>query len=563
MEFLRFVGLAVFFLAAPDQSALASKSVALVIGNSAYEHVHGLTNPEADSSAVAESFRSAGFEVVELRKNLTASNMRRALRDFADTVKDADVAVVYFAGHGLEIDGTNYLVPVDAVLARDIDAFDEAIPLDRLLTVIEPAKQLRLVILDSCRDNPFASAMKRTIGSRTVSRGLAKVEPNSPNTLIAYAAKAGSTASDGDGPNSPFTRALVKYVTKPGLDIRKAFGFVRDEVLKDTRNRQEPFVYGSLGGEDVSLVPARNLSLPLGSDQANDVRRDYELALQVSTTASWNSFLSLHPTGFYADLAREQLQKTSGSLLTQSSKAAEEKLASLSPAERPVMSSADLNHAVQVELRRVGCLTEPIGEEWTPSVHRSLDLFNKYSGMRLNTKLASLDALEAIKAKPSRTCPLDCVHGYKPDDGICVKISCDAGFFVNDNNECEIQRTSPSAKLQEQLVNRKKPKRQEVPSNTAKSQDSRRVICNQQGCRPLQQGCHVETGTMSGMKSSTYQTEVCDQKAKREQVSAPPPTSQASGQVICSQTGCRPVRQGCHLDRPKKTWVTGDVEICN
>lgn len=118
MRLLRFVVLVLLALAAFDRPALANKSVALVIGNSAYEHVQRLTNPEADSSAVAESFRSAGFEVVELRKNLTVSNMRRALRDFADTVKDADVAVVYFAGHGLEIDGTNYLVPVDAVLAR-------------------------------------------------------------------------------------------------------------------------------------------------------------------------------------------------------------------------------------------------------------------------------------------------------------------------------------------------------------------------------------------------------------------------------------------------------------
>ena len=281
------------------------------------------------------------------------------------------------------------------------------IPLDRLLTVIEPAKQLRLVILDSCRDNPFAIAMKRTIGSRAVSRGLAKVEPNSPNTLIAYAAKAGSTASDGDGPNSPFTRALVKYVTRPGLDIRKAFGFVRDDVLKDTRNRQEPFVYGSLGGEDDSLVPARNLSLPPRFDQANDARRDYELALQVSTTASWTSFLSLHPTGFYADLAKEQLQKASGSLPTQGSKAAEDKLVSLSPADKPVMSSADLSHAIQVELRRVGCLTDSIGDDWAPGVRRSLDLFNKYAGLGLDYESCECRCAASNQDQGGKNLPID------------------------------------------------------------------------------------------------------------------------------------------------------------
>src|SRR6202158_630851 len=239
-----------------SQPAFADKRVALVMGNSAYQNVNRLANPTNDSEAMSAILKKAGFDVVELKRDLNVSEMRRALRDFSDTVRDADVAIVYFAGHGIEIDGTNYLIPVDAVLERDIDAFDEAIPLDRILTVIEPARQLRLVILDACRDNPFNKTMKRTIGSRSVGRGLAKVEPNSPNTLIAFAAKAGSTASDGDSKNSPFTAALIKYLPRPGLDLRKAFGFTRDDVLKATSNKQEPFVYGSLGGDDVALLPA-------------------------------------------------------------------------------------------------------------------------------------------------------------------------------------------------------------------------------------------------------------------------------------------------------------------
>ena len=173
--------------------------------------------------------------------------------------------MVYYAGHGIEVDGANYLIPVDAKLERDTDVYDEALSLDRVLLAIEPAKKLRLVILDACRDNPFSKNMKRTVASRAIGQGLAKVEPTSPNVLIAYSAKAGSTAADGDGKNSPFTMALSKHLTTPGLDVRRAFGFVRDEVLKTTSNRQEPFVYGSLGGEDVPLVPA--------SDQRRHRRR--------------------------------------------------------------------------------------------------------------------------------------------------------------------------------------------------------------------------------------------------------------------------------------------------
>src|SRR3984957_12945346 len=250
------IALAVVSFGLLGQPAMANKRVALVMGNSAYQNVNRLANPANDSEAMSAILKKAGFDIVDLKRDLNVNEMRRALRDFSDSVRDADVAIVYFAGHGIEINGNNYLIPVDAVLERDIDAFDEAIPLDRILTVVEPAKQLRLVILDACRDNPFNKTMKRMIGARAVGRGLAKVEPESPNTLIAFAAKAGSTASDGDSSNSPFTAALVKFLPRPGLDLRKAFGYARDDVLKATNNKQEPFIYGSLGGDDVALVPA-------------------------------------------------------------------------------------------------------------------------------------------------------------------------------------------------------------------------------------------------------------------------------------------------------------------
>lgn len=250
--------LSCFFLL-HEQPAFADRRVALVVGNGAYQNVARLTNPPNDAAAFAEALKNAGFDAVEFRRDLKASELRRALRDFADTARSADVAIFYFAGHGIEIDGTNYLIPVDAALERDIDAVDEAIALDRVLSAVGPARKLRLVILDACRDNPFAKDMKRSVAVRGVERGLAKVEPTTPNTLVAYAAKAGSTASDGDGANSPFTAALIRYLLRPGLDVRKAFGFARDEVLKVTNNRQEPFMYGSLGGEDFILVPARTL----------------------------------------------------------------------------------------------------------------------------------------------------------------------------------------------------------------------------------------------------------------------------------------------------------------
>jgi hypothetical protein len=295
------------------EPALADKRVALVLGNSSYQNVPQLSNPINDGGVMAATFKSAGFDVVVSRFDLTALETRRVLRDFADRARDADIAVVYYAGHGMEVDGTNYLVPVDAKLERDTDIYDEAFSLDRILVAVEPAKQLRLVILDACRDNPFARNMKHSVASRSIGRGLAKIEPASPNTLIAYSAKAGSTAQDGDGKNSPFTTALAQHLTTPGLDIRKAFGFVRDDVLKSTGNQQEPFVYGSLGGNDVPLVPSRAVPAaappqPTVNPQA-EMRRDYELALQVGNKAAMNAFIGQHPDGFYANLAKLQLDK--------------------------------------------------------------------------------------------------------------------------------------------------------------------------------------------------------------------------------------------------------------
>ena len=452
------------------QPALAEKRVALVLANSAYQNVAALPNPVNDGAMIAATLKEAGFDVVDSRHDLPALETRRALRDFADRARDADIAVVYYAGHGLEVDGTNYLIPVDAKLERDTDVYDEAFSLDRVLLAIEPAKQLRLVILDACRDNPFAKVMKRTVASRAIGRGLAKVEPTSPNTLIAYSAKAGSTALDGDK-NSPFTTALAKHLTTPGLDVRRAFGFVRDDVLKNTGNRQEPFVYGSLGGDDMPLVPIKAAPSTRASNPQAEVRQDYELAQQIGNKAALNAFLAQYPDGFYADLARSQLAKIAAEsgqkpqqVDTPANKASESKVAVNNAAadqatagpstaaktqgERatnlaslnPGPTQADIARSVQTELRRVGCLNAAADGEWNAASQRSLALFNRYAGTKFDVKLASIDTLDAIKLKSSRVCPLICEHGFKADGDRCSKIVCSEGSFVNDDNECEKQR---------------------------------------------------------------------------------------------------------------------------
>jgi invasion protein IalB len=239
--------------------AVGDRRIALVIGNSAYENAPALANPRRDAVLVADILKRTGFESVTVQTDLRKDALVGALRAFAARAETADWAVVYYAGHGMEVGGVNYLVPIDARIAADRDVGFEAVPLEQVLNAAERAKKLRLVILDACRDNPFANQMKRTltVASRSVTRGLAAVEPEA-GTLVVYAAKDGETALDGSGANSPFATAFVRNLQTPGLEVRRLFDFVRDDVMDLTNRKQKPFSYGSISGrQDFYFVAAK------------------------------------------------------------------------------------------------------------------------------------------------------------------------------------------------------------------------------------------------------------------------------------------------------------------
>jgi hypothetical protein len=286
-------------------TALAGGRVALVIGNSSYRAVAQLPNPARDADAMAQLFKDAGFDSVALERNADIVQFKRALRSFEESADQADIAVVYYSGHGLEIGGTNYLIPIDARLASADVADNEAISLDRVISAADGARKFRVIILDAGRDNPFAGAtrppepVKRSLNSR--------LDVSSGGTLIAFAAKAGAVAEDGDGPHSPYTAALLKHLTLLGLDIRLAFGRIRQDVMVATGNRQEPWVYGSLGGGKYALVPTGD---DVGREAPLDeIKASYELCEKIGTMRAWQVFLDTYKTGFYADLARAQLAR--------------------------------------------------------------------------------------------------------------------------------------------------------------------------------------------------------------------------------------------------------------
>jgi hypothetical protein len=536
-----FAGLRLLFIAglallATNLDARADKRVALVVGNSQYQSVARLPNPSKDADAVAQLLKNAGFEVVSLQQDVGNLDFKRAIRRFEELATDSDIALVYYAGHGIELGGVNYMIPVDAKLASDLDAPDEAIPLDRIVEAVEPARRLRLVILDACRDNPFVVKMKRQrlSANRSVSAGLGKVEPTGTGTLIAYAAKAGSTADDGSGNHSPFTQALLNNLTTVGLDIRLAFGRVRDEVMRATRDRQEPFVYGSLGGATVSLVDATTPVTVAPNDPNAEARRDYEFFERAGTKAAWDAFLKLHSSGPYSDLARAQLAKLADGeaakrVGTPKPGPAQQPavVAAASPPMRPDPATSatpagpapgEVVWMLQTELKRVGCYSGAISGDWSATSRRAIDAFNRNAGTKLDSRAASLEAVDAVRDLQRRVCPLECGRGMRADGDQCVRITCDAGFALGDNGACErikerVRSASPPPPHRN-APERVEPKRQEShPPRAAggagrtASGSSPQVACDRFSCQPVKKGCSVRTTIF---REETQQNVVCN-----------------------------------------------------
>jgi tetratricopeptide (TPR) repeat protein len=238
-------------------AANAGRRIALIIGNGAYRNVHPLDNPPRDARLIAAALHDVGFQTVTLNNDLTRDRFFEVLRSFASDAEKADWAVVYYAGHGFEVGGVNYLVPVDARLAEDKDAEKEAVALEQVIAAVGGARKLRLVLLDACRDNPFAPTMKRTMAVQLVDKGFSDIEPSS-GFMVVYAAKHGETALEGEGTDSPFATALARDVREPRVEVRKLFDIVRDDVWASTKHQQQPFTYGSPPGrEDFYFVAGK------------------------------------------------------------------------------------------------------------------------------------------------------------------------------------------------------------------------------------------------------------------------------------------------------------------
>ena len=302
--------------------SVAERRVALVIGNSAYTHTSVLANPLNDAADVAAAFERLGFAVTRL-ENAGGAEMRRVFGEFSEAAFRSDVAVVFYAGHGIEVDGENYLVPVDARLKTDFAVKLETVSFDRVREM-QPESGFLLVILDACRENPFARTMRRTKATRTVgARGLGRIDlkTSGGDTFVAYAAAAGAVAQDGAGRNSPYTAALLAHLEVPGLEVDKMFRKVRTAVLEQTGNQQAPAVYAARS-RDVYLAgrkpepdePGKKVepANPTGAGGVirvqGEAREAFDAAKDLNTIEAYRVVIDHFP-GFYAALARQRIKE--------------------------------------------------------------------------------------------------------------------------------------------------------------------------------------------------------------------------------------------------------------
>ena len=346
-------------------SAGAEVRTALVIGNGRYVHQSSLPNPPNDANDVGAALQRLGFAVTTVI-DADRKTMLEALYAFEDKASAADIAVIFYAGHGIEVNRANFLIPVDATLTRDTRIGEEAIGLDRLLLAIEGAKKLRLVLLDACRENPFAAGMTRSVATRAIGRGLAAIEPPG-SILVAFAAKENTVADDGNGQrNSPFTTALLRHIEAPGLELQFIFRQVRDDVVSSTGGRQEPWLYGSLTGARIYLSAAT-----AASDGAAPPAIAPAAPLPAVPIAP-----SLAPSAEPGPVAPSNA------------------------ADRTILAIG-----IQRELQRIGCLRGAIDGNWSSQSRASLERFNSLSKSNLELDAPTYATLTTLAKVFARICP--------------------------------------------------------------------------------------------------------------------------------------------------------------
>ena len=433
------LAVATMALTAASLPAFAEKRVALVIGNSAYQNAAPLKNPKNDAGDMTAKLRTHGFQVIS-GTDLKRDALERKIREFSSAITDADVALFYYAGHGLQVNGTNYLAPVDATLNKEADLDFESIRLDLVLRQMQRTKRVNLVFLDACRDNPLARTLGKASRSLNVSSGLAAVEKTA-GMLISFATEPGNVALDGEGRNSPFTRALLKHMDTTNASINDVMIEVRKDVMAATNSAQIPWENSSLTGQfyfnknrtvagTTTIKPVHTATAKVITVADATVEHTFWTSVEASKTPElYKAYLDRFPSGVYAPIAKARLSAVRSIAVEPRDTAATAKktgttgtkLASLNTgtatdavvattttpaAPAPITNPYMLAVQLQTELKRVGCYAGKIDGVWGRGSRGSVHMFNAHAKTALDAQTPIQSTIDVIAAHTTRVCPV-------------------------------------------------------------------------------------------------------------------------------------------------------------
>jgi len=425
-----------------SSSANADRRVALVVGNSAYKHAAMLRNPGNDANDVAEILKKLGFDVL-VGLDLDQQGFARTIEQFARTLDDADVALFFYAGHGLQMNEKNYLVSVNAKLENEFLLSSETIELDAIVRLMESKVPVNLVFLDACRNNPLAENLRRSLASlkrgAMLGRGLARIEPQGRDTLIAFAAAPGQEANDGSDRNSPFTGALLRHLPKPGLEVSVMLKEVAADVRRETRQGQRPqqlsdmtktFYFAKLEPPATTRVDVPPAPAPAASsdDRVLDVAF-WKSAEEAKDCGAVRAYLQRFPQGAFVELAKLSERRLC---------VPERKVAATEPtapgaavdpaatASRVIPPAAppasDLARGIKLELVRLGCTTGDTDDSWNSRAKDAVRKFNRYAKAKLGLEQPTPEMMVALRGHDTRVCPLECGPGTRARGDVCVAI---------------------------------------------------------------------------------------------------------------------------------------------
>jgi len=299
----------IFLIAAGLGQASAERRIALVVGNSAYEHAPQLTNPKNDAEDMTGRLTALGFEVIG-GTDLDRKSLVEALIRFGRAAETADVALFFYAGHGLQVNGQNYLVPIDGQVEYEAEVDISLVSLSGVIQQLERGSRTNIIFLDACRDNPFADQLAKSSNRSAVSlaKGLGRIQAES-GTFVAFSTQPDAVALDGAGRNSPFTAALLDHIAAPGQSISDVMISVRNDVIAETAGNQVPWDSSSLTGRFSFAPEAEQLQSKAPESTEAIEKEAYEQAVAVGSCGAYEAFQRRYPESFYAELAKERAKE--------------------------------------------------------------------------------------------------------------------------------------------------------------------------------------------------------------------------------------------------------------